>query len=545
LKRHAPDATAIQDVINSYWNQGNVRLHLLTDEELPFHNDVIGKPSAGGTGNTDYDLVKNGYFGTHDERTKVPSNCPPGIQNTNFCISSLLTAKRQAFHYVLFTHKQSATSTSSGYSEIPGNDIDISLGGFTGGVGNTMQQEGTSMHELGHNLGLNHGGPILIGGVSQTDNSWNCKPNYPSVMNYAYQFTNYVNSRPLDFSHGNFGPLNPTLPVDSSGLTGNQGMGIAWNSASTSGSVHTGTASGAVDWDWDNEARDGVSSTISLDEFGGTSGCPTANPGSNLLDHNDWANFVFGFQTYSSFGDGASVYYNVNTDGNFVDNNNQNPTTNPDDLKKDKYKQQKMNSQDEQDNGGMNRTNDLAGLSYRVESLEKDIAQLKDSSFEYKTPVINSTGETKTASYAASNGGYVTTTDYVQKGSEQIAPTKPKGQLEKDLGDLDLLILQGGEYGAIAKTQQIIEKITGSPDGSPPLISDPYDRSRVLLTLDNILASIIQDSQTNYKPPISIKEIITDLFWVWVLIGIVIGLIIIASIFAHQYRKSRREAIRS
>src|SRR5262249_28869273 len=37
---------------------------------------------------------------------------------------------------------------------------------------------GTFMHELGHNLGLHHGG----------DSDENYKPNYISVMNYAFQF---------------------------------------------------------------------------------------------------------------------------------------------------------------------------------------------------------------------------------------------------------------------------------------------------------------------------------------------------------------------
>src|SRR5439155_17957043 len=38
---------------------------------------------------------------------------------------------------------------------------------------------GTFLHELGHSVGLRHGG----------DEDTNWKPNYQSVMNYAYQFT--------------------------------------------------------------------------------------------------------------------------------------------------------------------------------------------------------------------------------------------------------------------------------------------------------------------------------------------------------------------
>ena len=51
-------------------------------------------------------------------------------------------------------------------------------------------QAGTFMHELGHNLGLRHGG---------TDES-NYKPNYLSVMNYAFQFYGLIKNN----SQGNF-----------------------------------------------------------------------------------------------------------------------------------------------------------------------------------------------------------------------------------------------------------------------------------------------------------------------------------------------------
>ncbi len=63
------------------------------------------------------------------------------------------------------------------------------------------QRSATLLHELGHAFGLGHGG-------STQDGSWdntNWKPNYPSVMNYRFQFcgVDFLNGLPvMDFSHG-------------------------------------------------------------------------------------------------------------------------------------------------------------------------------------------------------------------------------------------------------------------------------------------------------------------------------------------------------
>lgn len=85
-------------------------------------------------------------------------------------------SKRPIWHYVIFGHNYGNT-TSSGISRgIPGSDLLVTLGSF----GETAdEQTGTLVHELGHNLGLTHGG---IGHL-------NFKPNYLSVMNYLYQMT--------------------------------------------------------------------------------------------------------------------------------------------------------------------------------------------------------------------------------------------------------------------------------------------------------------------------------------------------------------------
>ena len=92
------------------------------------------------------------------------------------------------FHYALFGSSQEPNggSGSSGFAELPGNDLLITLGQYglnsrtKAGTNRLINvQSGTFMHELGHNLNLEHGG----------NDGVNFKPNYVSVMNYLYQFS--------------------------------------------------------------------------------------------------------------------------------------------------------------------------------------------------------------------------------------------------------------------------------------------------------------------------------------------------------------------
>jgi hypothetical protein len=94
--------------------------------------------------------------------------------------------RRNSFHYVLFANSQNpdGSAGSSGYAEIHGNDVIITLGNWGLSRDNPASlnyliniQSSTLMHELGHNFGLYHGG----------DDDVNNKPNHLSVMNYMYQ----------------------------------------------------------------------------------------------------------------------------------------------------------------------------------------------------------------------------------------------------------------------------------------------------------------------------------------------------------------------
>ncbi len=127
-------------------------------------------------------------------------------------------ARRPVFHYVVAAHLQDANDTSSGVSRgIGASDIVISLGGCQAPGGpdcnlGAREQAGTLMHELGHNLGLRHGGTDDI----------NYKPTYLSIMNYAFQFSwlrHADGTRVLDYSRF-------PLSLDERGLDELSGWGV-------------------------------------------------------------------------------------------------------------------------------------------------------------------------------------------------------------------------------------------------------------------------------------------------------------------------------
>jgi hypothetical protein len=86
--------------------------------------------------------------------------------------------------------------SASGVSDVGGSDSMISLG-LWGADGRTdAVQSGTVMHELGHSIGLTHGGLYRTGPTFPTNNPIgsygftfepNCKSNFQSVMNYQFQ----------------------------------------------------------------------------------------------------------------------------------------------------------------------------------------------------------------------------------------------------------------------------------------------------------------------------------------------------------------------
>lgn len=216
MPHHIPPASAIDSVVAKFdtpafeiYNPDTtygVRLHYIIDDPVPDSGGCIDVFNNVRSGPLDsFDEYKQAYFGTSGERSA----------NANIYL-----AKMDVYHYALFIHTQCGNVQSSGRAEVPGNDFVVSLGDSSWGnidpvsghaTGSTTYKAATFMHELGHNLGLKHAG---------TTDLPNCKPNYLSVMNYAFQFPIYLTGPnwPMDYSHNVLSSLKESALVESAGI---------------------------------------------------------------------------------------------------------------------------------------------------------------------------------------------------------------------------------------------------------------------------------------------------------------------------------------
>jgi len=156
---HQPQAAAIAQAINAFATAPDT--------------SVLPSPYAGFPSGKGVNLIV-------DVDDAIPEVNPLALDGGFALIKSFHfeAGRRPYFHYNLWTHLQPG-GTWSGVAEVSGNDFIVSLGGFTNQVGSLAEQTGTFIHELGHNLGLGHGGGDGV----------NHKPNYLSVMSYNYQMS--------------------------------------------------------------------------------------------------------------------------------------------------------------------------------------------------------------------------------------------------------------------------------------------------------------------------------------------------------------------
>lgn len=178
------------------------------------------------------------------------------------------SGRTPVFHYTISAHDYSPTGSSGISRGISASDFIVSLGSWDGNTGTLEQQAGTFMHELGHNLGLWHGGNENV----------NRKPNYLSIMSYTFQVFGIIQGGAwgtFDYSGMDMDDLNELALNETLGL-GTAGAGFGTNFSCG----FVADASLAIDWDC-NGTPNGVSVSADINSDGTQS---------TLTGFDDWAN---------------------------------------------------------------------------------------------------------------------------------------------------------------------------------------------------------------------------------------------------------------
>lgn len=243
-------------------------------QETRFSNAFEGAPVPnpdGSTGiNVVFDYGQGGALTGGNQISDADGVLLAGVNSSEFVAiknANFASNRNGYFHYILMPHRYNATSSSSGQAELNGDDLIVSLqcALSTNNVANTI------MHELGHNIGLRHGG----------NSNTNYKPNYNSVMNYRYQFPgvdtgcDVAGDGVLDFSTGARITLLESLLIEANGVCGAGTIALDWNGnavldlSPVSADVNfDGLLSTLTDWnDWATLNFSGVSEADGASPF--------------------------------------------------------------------------------------------------------------------------------------------------------------------------------------------------------------------------------------------------------------------------------------
>jgi hypothetical protein len=189
-------------------------------------------------------------------------------------------------------------------AELYGGDLIVTLGNYGlttfPGVGLNLLinlQASTLMHELGHNLGLRHGG----------NEDTNYKPNHFSVMNYMYQFAGlteapdsayaaeryYLANNMKGKSYCNLTENSPCSSNFKIGYSNGSSLDLDENNLLESANIGRGCVAGAYA-DWNN---DGTMETAGITR---NLNAQTGSDMTVLHDFDEWGHLVFGFSRYYS-----------------------------------------------------------------------------------------------------------------------------------------------------------------------------------------------------------------------------------------------------
>ncbi|KOU61859.1 DUF11 domain-containing protein [Streptomyces virginiae] len=253
-------------------------------------DDADGRPDE-----QDPDCIVGDNLGGGNQIAFPLNNCDDKEFDTEYYNTkarNMQLLRQKVFNYVLYTTR-SAGCAAGGLGSIGGTDI-ILYRADAGGL----------MHELGHNLGLNHAG---------TDAKPNCKPNYVSVMNYSMSegIPRVGGGHVVDFSParitlfgrspgdnlpGRSREVLPDLKEDdlreSIRLDPRDGVN-QFVFLDGAGAVRTVPLNQTPDWNGDNWPGFGddgdAQQIVNIDAIPGEAACANMTTDELLTGHNDWA----------------------------------------------------------------------------------------------------------------------------------------------------------------------------------------------------------------------------------------------------------------
>lgn len=278
---HRPNPEAIARIVEAFSNvpvpnpDGSMGINLHVD----FGSDSVMNPVTGET----WGSLSQSNSLPHDDNlgSKTSSGDYDWTEFDNLKNANFSLARAAVFHYSIFAHNLGDFGGTSGISrDIGASDFIVTLGSWTNGVGTTNEQAGTFMHELGHNLGLRHGG----------DDHANYEPNYLSIMNYSFQTRGLrINGQDGHFDYSRFAlpdldenNLDETVGLNGGVAVDNYGTRYYCSSSSSRDEI-VDSANGQIDWNCNGNSTD---TNVQRD----------INKNSNrsiLGSYNDWANLVF------------------------------------------------------------------------------------------------------------------------------------------------------------------------------------------------------------------------------------------------------------
>jgi hypothetical protein len=285
---HAPSPEAIEMVVDAFRTHG-ILLHIdSVHTEIPDHRYISFE-------------LPNAWF-----------RCDPDEVDFYALKAQYFKPKgNRRWHYAIFGHFQDSRLADpvagfcgpGGVAELPGDDFIVAQSGIWAEDPTVIPQirdlipfvdGGTFMHELGHNLGLYHGGPF-------TEDGMNYKPNYISVMNGIYSFgirfaavpgSTVAVGRRLDYSPRALPPLDESHLDETVGVQGDT-TDIVSYVCLPPGQVElvegAGPAQGPIDWNCNGVIESDVAQDIDVNFLSGSCKSESYPCYRILTSYDDWS----------------------------------------------------------------------------------------------------------------------------------------------------------------------------------------------------------------------------------------------------------------